>query len=50
MVVIFAITNGSLMAKLGYYMPWYLFGGVLVLIGSALMCNLPPAPLTQNFS
>ena len=26
------------MAKLGYYMPWYLLGGILVLVGSNLMC------------
>lgn len=28
------------MAKPGYYMPWYLFGGALVLSGSTLMCTL----------
>ena len=39
MVVVSALTNGSLMAKLGYYMPWYLFGGALVLVGSTLMCT-----------
>ncbi|KAK0724661.1 putative MFS drug efflux transporter [Lasiosphaeris hirsuta] len=34
-VTIFA--NGALMAKFGYYMPWYLVGGVLTVAGSALM-------------
>ncbi len=39
MIVFFALVNGGLMPKLGYYMPWYLFGSALVLIGSALMCK-----------
>ena len=39
MVVIFSMINGSLMAKLGYYMPWYLLGGILVLIGASLTCE-----------
>ncbi|CAD6441947.1 2f7a18d7-e586-4b93-8b0c-640762a50d6d [Sclerotinia trifoliorum] len=29
--------NGALLPVLGYYMPWYFFGGTLVIIGSALM-------------
>ncbi|KAJ5374198.1 efflux pump antibiotic resistance protein [Penicillium concentricum] len=37
MVAAFALINGALMTKLGYYMPWYTFGGALILIGSALM-------------
>ena len=40
MVVLFSLLNGALMAKFGYYMPWYLFGGVCVTIGSALMYTL----------
>lgn len=37
-LLIFAvILNGVLMSKYGYYMPWYLSGGCLALIGSALM-------------
>ena len=36
--LIFAvILNGALMSKYGYYMPWYLSGGCIALIGSALM-------------
>ena len=31
------ITNGSLMAKFGWYMPWYLLGGTLCVVGSALL-------------
>lgn len=34
-VMVFA--NGALMAKWGYYMPWYLFGGLLATAGSACM-------------
>ncbi|KAK3339652.1 putative MFS drug efflux transporter [Lasiosphaeria hispida] len=34
-VTIFA--NGALMAKFGYYMPWYTFGGLFTVAGSALM-------------
>ena len=37
-LLIFAvILNGALMSKYGYYMPWYLVGSCLALIGSALM-------------
>ncbi|TQV90964.1 MFS drug efflux transporter [Cordyceps javanica] len=36
-MVVFVFVNGSLMAKLGYYMPWFLVGGLLVVVGSALM-------------
>ncbi|KAF1359038.1 MFS general substrate transporter [Lizonia empirigonia] len=38
LVMIFAvIANGAFLSKVGYYMPWYLAGGVLILIGGALM-------------
>ncbi|KAI4273386.1 MAG: hypothetical protein L6R38_006345 [Xanthoria sp. 2 TBL-2021] len=40
MLVLFALLNGGLMAKFGYYMPWYLFGGALILVGSSLMYTL----------
>ncbi|KAJ5201513.1 Major facilitator superfamily domain general substrate transporter [Penicillium cinerascens] len=36
-MVVFVFINGNLMARLGYYMPWYLLGGLLVVLGSALM-------------
>lgn len=39
MVAAFALINGAVMSKTGYYMPWYIFGSVLVLVGSALMCK-----------
>lgn len=39
MIVFFAIFNGALMPKLGYHMPWYVFGNAMILIGSSLMCK-----------
>ncbi|QSZ37759.1 hypothetical protein DSL72_008858 [Monilinia vaccinii-corymbosi] len=40
-VLVFAVVlNGLLMGKTGYYMPWYLAGGILVTIGSALMYTI----------
>jgi MFS family permease len=39
-LIAFTIANGVLMAKLGYYMPWFLVGGCLVVIGSALMYTI----------
>lgn len=39
MMVTFSILNGWAMPKFGYYMPWYVFGNVMMLIGSALMCQ-----------
>ncbi|KAL8682375.1 MAG: hypothetical protein Q9186_001565 [Xanthomendoza sp. 1 TL-2023] len=32
-----SILNGILMSKLGYYMPWFLGGAILAVIGGALM-------------
>lgn len=36
-LVFFALLNGALLPKLGYYMPWYVLGNALVLIGASLM-------------
>lgn len=37
-LLIFAVMfNGAMMGKLGYYMPWYLLGSILSLIGGALL-------------
>lgn len=38
-IVLFSLTNGALMPKWGYYMPWYAFGGAMVLTGASLMCK-----------
>ena len=35
--VAFCLANGGLMGKFGYYMPWYIAGSTLVVIGAALM-------------
>jgi MFS family permease len=37
MIAAVSILNGIFMSKLGYYMPWFLGGGVLAVIGGALM-------------
>lgn len=40
LIIVLVVTisiNGALMAKLGYYMPFYLFGGLLCVAGGALM-------------
>ncbi|KAL8982148.1 MAG: hypothetical protein Q9205_003258 [Flavoplaca limonia] len=34
------LVNGALIAKLGFYQPWYLAGGALALIGGVLMSNI----------
>lgn len=39
MMILFAILNGALMPKLGYYMVWYTVGSALALVGVALMCK-----------
>lgn len=36
-IVVLSILNGIFMSKLGYYMPWFLAGGVLSVIGASLM-------------
>ena len=37
LLVVATIINGALMSKFGYYMPWYLAGGCVSVIGGALM-------------
>ena len=37
MIVFGCLFNGFVMPKLGYYMPWFVVGNVLLLIGAALM-------------
>lgn len=36
-MVFACIVNGAVLSKYGYYMPWYLGGGILYVVGSALM-------------
>ena len=36
-LVIFCVANGAIMGATGYYMPWFLGGGIFTVIGSALL-------------
>jgi hypothetical protein len=36
-MVVFNPVNGVAMSALGYYMPWYLLGGMLVIVGGVLL-------------
>ncbi|KAK1143627.1 hypothetical protein N8T08_006237 [Aspergillus melleus] len=36
-LVVFNLVNGAAMSTLGYYMPWYLAGGALIIVGGALL-------------
>jgi MFS family permease len=47
-MVVFVFINGGLMAKLGYTMPWFLGGGLLVVTGSALMYTVDQATPTSR--
>jgi MFS family permease len=41
MLMIFAvISNGAILSAYGYYMPWYTAGGILVVIGGALLYTI----------
>ncbi|KAJ5912722.1 major facilitator superfamily transporter [Penicillium tannophilum] len=40
LMVFSGLLNGALMSKLGYYMPWYLAGGILTSIGGGLMSTV----------
>lgn len=40
MIVAFSILNGVFMSRIGYYMPWFLGGGILSVIGGALMITV----------
>ncbi|KFY71779.1 hypothetical protein V499_08047 [Pseudogymnoascus sp. VKM F-103] len=40
LMVFGCIVNGAVLSKYGYYMPWYLGGGILFVIGSALMYTI----------
>ena len=37
LMVFAVIGNGAILSAFGYYMPWYTMGGILVVIGGALM-------------
>lgn len=39
-MIVAVIANGAFLSKFGYYMPWYLAGGILIVIGGALMLTV----------
>ena len=39
-LVVATMINGALMEKLRYYMPWFLVGGLLVIISNAMLYNI----------
>ncbi|KAI9147511.1 Efflux pump alnA [Paramyrothecium foliicola] len=47
-VVAFIFINGAFMSKFGYYMPWYLLGGIFTVIGSALMYTVDQTTPTER--
>ncbi|RHZ44112.1 uncharacterized protein CDV56_101539 [Aspergillus thermomutatus] len=47
LLVFFMLLNGALMPKLGYYMPWFLFSGVTIIIGGALMSTVKSTTSTS---
>lgn len=46
LLVFSCVTGGYLAGRLGYYIPWYIMGGGLCLIGSALMYTIKPSSST----
>lgn len=40
MFVLFVILNGAIMTKEGHYMPWYIGGTMLMILGTALMSRI----------
>lgn len=40
MFVLLVILNGALMTKEGHYMPWYIGGTILMIVGTALMSRI----------
>ena len=46
--IFFLLLNGALMGKTGLYMPWYVGGSILVIIGATLMHNVDVETATAN--
>lgn len=44
LITFFIILNGGSLSKGGYYMPWFLAGSILSLVGAVLLCKFPPYP------
>jgi hypothetical protein len=39
-LVVFTMLNGVFMGKLGYYMPWFLVGGILIIVSNAMLYTI----------
>lgn len=49
MLIFFAvIANRAFLPKVGYYIPWYLAGGILIIIGGALMYTVEASTSASN--
>jgi hypothetical protein len=48
LLVFSCMLSGALLPKFGYYMPWYVMGGAILLIGSALMYTVNPETSTAR--
>lgn len=48
MLILFSILNGGIMSKTGYYIPWYILGSSLALVGSALLYTITPTTSYSN--
>lgn len=48
MIVAFSVLNGFFMSRLGYYMPWFLAGGALSVVGGALMFTVRESTSTPT--
>lgn len=48
MLVFFSLLSGAVMGTTGLYMPWFLFGSVLIIIGSALMFTVDEMTSTSK--
>lgn len=48
LMILFIITNGIVMSQTGYYMPWYLAGGILTVVGGALMYTIDDGSSTSK--
>jgi MFS family permease len=47
-MIVAVIANGALLSKFGYYMPWYLAGGVFVAVGGGLMYTVGASTSAAN--
>jgi Major Facilitator Superfamily len=48
LMVFTVVANGTILSKYGFYMPWYLAGGVLTVIGGALMITVDNTTTTSQ--